>query len=55
MSPEYVEAVQDPEFLVFGPAPGKARRPEKGKSPREIISPIAIYRAGPATPYVNFD
>jgi len=24
------------------------------KSPREIISPTATCRAGPATPYVNF-
>jgi hypothetical protein len=40
--------------------PGISRdseRPElfiKGKSPRELISPIAIRRAGPATPHVNF-
>ena len=38
----------------FGPAPSKRDGPEKGKSPREIVSPTAIFRAGPATPYVNF-
>lgn len=36
-------------FFTFGPAPGKARRPRRGKSPREMNSPTATCRAGPAT------
>jgi len=40
--------------FLFGSAPVRRCGPEKGKSPRELIPPTAIYRAGPATPYVKF-
>jgi hypothetical protein len=34
---------------VFGPAPGKAGRPEKGSSPWEMNTPRSIFRVVPAT------
>ena len=40
--------------FLFGSAPLRHCGPVKGKSPRELISPTAICRAGPATPYVTF-
>ena len=42
-TPEFYGDSAGPEFFLL-----------KGKSPRESISPTAICRAGPATPYVNF-
>ena len=49
----YGEAVQYRSFL-FRSAPLRRSGPVKGKSPRELIPPIATCRAGPATPYVKF-
>jgi uncharacterized membrane protein YeaQ/YmgE (transglycosylase-associated protein family) len=46
--------VQDPEFFGCSGWRQEWSSPDKGKSPREVISPTAICRAGPATPYVNF-
>ena len=39
--------------FLFGSAPLRRCGSVKGKSPLELISPTAICRAGPATPYVN--
>ena len=37
--------------FLFRPAPVRRNGQVKGKSPRELISPTAICRAGPATPH----
>jgi uncharacterized membrane protein YeaQ/YmgE (transglycosylase-associated protein family) len=53
LSREMWEAVRDRSFL-FRRAPVRRGGQEKGKSPRELTSPTAIFRAGPATSYVKF-